>query len=114
MNTLFLETLLPPSLLIAGAVLMAMALLAGQRRSHPRNLPPRRLFRCLARALAISHYDRLLLGSVARRQHIPPAALLLSPHTLRHHARAYLSSRPWLLRPLLAQRLEVLARQLNA
>lgn len=100
-------------LLLFGIGLVTIALWALRPVRRTGVVSPRQLFLRLSCALRLSLFDRWLLASVARHRNLPAAALLLSPHTLRHHARPYLAARARFLRPALARRLEYLAQQMT-
>jgi len=77
------------------ALVGAMLWLAWRNRTlhAPADATPLRLFNDLARELHLSLMQRWLLIRIARAQNLPSAiTLLVSPHTLRHHAAAYSKS----------------------
>lgn len=80
-------------LLVVGAVLLVVLLLAWSlrsRRERKTESTPARTFHRIAADLGVSLSDQWLLVRIARRrQLVSPLALLVSTGTLRHHARAY-------------------------
>lgn len=104
-------------LIAVGLVLFAIGVVSLRTWWKTRHLrsSPLLVFNRVAAACGLSLGDRVLLWRIARQQALPtPLTLLLSPTTLRHHARAYADARGFAGRAALMQRVATLRRRLFA
>lgn len=104
-------------LLAAGLILLLIggASARGWWNGRHQRSSPLAVFNRAAVACDVSLSDRLLLWRISRQQGLPgPLTLMLSPTTLRHHARAFAEARGAAGRGALMRRVARLRRELFA